>query len=350
MRDSVLYFPHIEINGSWLKSALLLWEHVYRIVPKDYTPDDSDQVKEAVDGGLVRPIRLEQQDMRGFTQAFLDFVDSLDAKPSGLMHDEISHIHPDKIDSHLYPILEQCSDGWTKDGWIRLPREVARGYMFFLANQVAHRRHLSRCTDSNYCFSVSAYFSEDGNFGDFLRNPDAEGFYSSLILRDLLPIDTSGIPMKDIITVSSRSRDERKRFRSQLSRFSDELHSCQSVDHAKTVLNDYKADLISAKNALKASQGFMNKDDTGALLIMGLPTALTAYGALVSASADPFGLHTISTSLLVGAIAAYQSYKYVKCATKNPYGAAYLISLEEAFAKSGQYPALDRHLEEFVND
>lgn len=37
--DSILYYPHIEFqNEAWVKSCLLLWNHVYRIVPEGYTP------------------------------------------------------------------------------------------------------------------------------------------------------------------------------------------------------------------------------------------------------------------------------------------------------------------------
>jgi hypothetical protein len=83
---------------------------------------------------------------------------------------------------------------------------------------------------------------------------------------------------------------------------------------------------------------------------MGVPTSLTAYGALVSASADPFALHTIASSLLIGAVAAYFDYRRTRSSPSNPYGAAYLICLEKEFAGTHTYPAFDRYLEEFVND
>ena len=44
--DSILYYPHIEFkNEAWVKSSLLLWDHVYRIVPENYIPNDSDEIK-----------------------------------------------------------------------------------------------------------------------------------------------------------------------------------------------------------------------------------------------------------------------------------------------------------------
>ena len=93
------------------------------------------------------------------------------------------------------------------------------------------------------------------------------------------------------------------------------------------------------KRGMKAAQGFMNKDDVGSLFSRGVPTALTAYGALVSGSANPFGLHTIGSSLLIGAAAAYFDYKRSRSAHSNPYGAAYLICLDKEFAGTHRFPA-----------
>lgn len=351
MRDSVLYFPHIEIqNKEWLKNALLLWDNVYRIVPTSYTPRDDDEMKYAVDAGLVRAVTLENQDVRGFTREFQTFVQELPFSPAGLEYDELAYLHPEKVDAHLYPFLEQYAVGESRKGWIELPKEIVRGYMFFLANQVAKRRGLGRCTDDKYSFAVSAYFSEDANFDEFLYDRNAVGFYSSLIINDVLPCNVAQIPIAKIVAAVDRSRDERTEFRRELLRFGEQLHRCESKDHAFTIFTDYKRDLMAAKERLKTAQGFLNKEDVGSIFSMGIPVALTAYGALASGSTEPFTLHTLSSSLLIGAMAAYHDYKRSLSAQENPYGASYLISLEHQFAGTGTYPAFDRYLEEFIND
>ncbi len=351
MPDAVLYFPHIEIqNKEWLKNALLLWDNVYRIVPASYTPRDDAEMKEAVDAGLVRAVNLEDKDVRGFTKEFQNFVEELPFSPAGLEYDEIAYLHPEKVDAHLYPFLEQYAVGESRQGWIELPKEIVRGYMFFLANQVAKRRNLARCTDDKYSYAVSAYFSEDANFGEFLYDREAAGFYSSLIIGDVLPCNVSQIPIGKIIEAIKHSKNERAQFRQELLKFSHELHRCESPDHAFTIFNDYKRDLLAAKDQLKAAQGFLNKNDVGCLFSMGIPTTLTAYGAMVSGAADPYALHTLASSLLIGAMAAYQDYKRTQSSQSNPYGATYLISLEQQFAGTGRYPAFDRYLEEFIND
>jgi len=189
-----------------------------------------------------------------------------------------------------------------------------------------------------------------GNFDEFLYNQEALGFYSSLVFQDILPIDLSGVSMKKIISASQKSKDERDRFKDELERFSDLLFRCESIEHGRQILNDFKNDLIVAKNDLKASQGFLNKNDVGSLVSVGLPTASGIYGALLAAGSSPFEPISIGTSVVIGAIAAYTNYKTAASVRKNPFGAAYLISLEERLSGTGYIPSFDRYMEEFIND
>lgn len=351
MRDSILYYPHIEIgNERWLKSALLIWDNVYRIVPDSYSPKDSDEVKAACDLGLLRPIALEPEDMRGITQDFQDLLDGMEYKPAGLEYDEFAYLHPEKIDSVLYPELEKYAVGESEDGFLAMPREVVRGYMFFLSTEVARRRNLSRCTDDKYSFAVGSYFSEAGNFDDHIYDDEAKGFYSSLILDDLLPFDIGEIPIQKVLKASERSKDERNQLKSELNSLAEQLHQCDSAEHGRSIIEDFRTDIEVAKSNLKASHGFLNKNDTGSFFSMGVPASAGFYGALLSAGADPFGLYSVSTSILIGAIAAYSDYTKAQSAVTNSCGAAYLISLERQFKGTGRYPAFDRYLEEFIND
>jgi len=156
--------------------------------------------------------------------------------------------------------------------------------------------------------------------------------------------------MDRIVKASAHSKDERNTFKLELERFSDQLHKCESIKHGKDILNDFKRDLEKAKANLKASQGFLNKDDVGSMFTMGVPTSAGVYGALLGATGDPFNLYEIGSSMLVGAMAAYIDYRKAKSTRNNPAGAAYLIALERQFGAGGRYPAFDRYLEEFIND
>ncbi len=105
--DSVLYFPSIEFaSDEWVKSSLLFWDRIYRIVPKDYEPNDSKTVQEAINCGLIRNISLEKKDLSKTADQFLKFCDKLPFIPAGL-EKKPEKIHIDKIDKRLYPDLEK---------------------------------------------------------------------------------------------------------------------------------------------------------------------------------------------------------------------------------------------------
>ena len=96
--DSILYYPHIEFkNEAWVKSSLLLWDHVYRIVPENYIPNDSDEIKKLVDEDLVRNIKLNDQDRGETFDEFLTLCDRLENHlPAGLIPSDEERIHPEK--------------------------------------------------------------------------------------------------------------------------------------------------------------------------------------------------------------------------------------------------------------
>ena len=110
--NSILYYPHIEFqNEAWVKSCLLLWDHVYRIVPDAYIPNDSDEIKELVDEDLVRSIKLDDKDREDTFDEFLKLCDKIEGHmPAGLIPSDEERIHPEKIDNRLYPYLDLIGD------------------------------------------------------------------------------------------------------------------------------------------------------------------------------------------------------------------------------------------------
>src|SRR3954447_7376209 len=57
-RDA-LYYPYVHITDvNWLKSPLLCFPGVHRMVPADYVPEDSDEIKEfcQIEGPRGQPL------------------------------------------------------------------------------------------------------------------------------------------------------------------------------------------------------------------------------------------------------------------------------------------------------
>ena len=214
--NSILYYPHIEFqNEAWVKSSLLLWDHVYRIVPEGYSPNDSDEIKALVDEDLVRDIKLDDKDREDTFDEFLKLCERIENRmPAGLIPSYEDRIHPGKIDNRLYPFLDLIGEYFIdKDNWLHLSKELARGYMFKLSQVVARIRNLNRGTDDLDAWSINPYFCENANFGDFLQDPTAKGFFCSVTLEDIVPKNIGEVSARELVTFVNKRKDERKLLR-----------------------------------------------------------------------------------------------------------------------------------------
>jgi hypothetical protein len=347
--DSILYFPSIEFRSDeWVKSSLLLWDKIYRIVPKDYTPNDSRTVREAQDNDLIRNIIIEKEDVSIAGDNFLKFISHRPFLPSGLESADEYLIHEDKIDKKLYPLLENISQKYDKQ-WFKFSRELARGYMFYLSDIMAKRRNLLRATDDHNSWTVMPYFSEDGNFSDNTYNEEAAGFYSSLIINDLIPANLSEVSIVKIIDFVQRRKDLKGTFRKSIGEFTDKLSKCDSLEFTKQLVWDYEKEIQNSKNELRKSMDFCNKDDISTVLTMGVPVSLTAFGAF-AVGGSPFDLYKVFGSILIGAVASYFDYNKTKRQySRNPL-ATYLIEMDKELLKKKAYPNYPYLFDQFIND
>ncbi|MCD6447284.1 MAG: hypothetical protein J7L40_03875 [Candidatus Marinimicrobia bacterium] len=77
MSKDVLYYPTIEFyDETWLKASLCVWDKIYRIVPSSYDPKDSDEVKIAIDNGLVENISLSKADLSQTAEMFEAYLEN----------------------------------------------------------------------------------------------------------------------------------------------------------------------------------------------------------------------------------------------------------------------------------
>ncbi len=347
--NSILYYPSIEFHSDkWVKSSLLLWDHVYRIVPKDYSPNDPDSIKELSDSGLVRNIHLDATDIKETGDEFMDLYASLPFIPAGLESGDDDRIHPEKIDKRLYPSLENIAGNFLHDGWLRLPQELARGYMFYLAKTVARRRNFVRGTDDSDSWSIAPYFTEEANFDDYVCNNEAEGFYCSLFLEDLIPRNIGDVSVTDIIKFVKDRKDLKDQLRIKLDFLSQKLSTIENLEQAKIEVSDFLNQVEHDKKELRKSMDFWGSNVASSLFAVGVPTTLTALGAL-GLSGDPFHAHKIASSMLIGAVASYTDYKKTVKGDRDTSYASYLIQIDKMVNPRSPYNYM-RNLDEFIND
>lgn len=349
--NSILYYPHIEfVNEAWVKASLLLWDHVYRIVPKDYTPKDSFEIQRLVDEGLVRNIKLTDKDKNDAIDEFLALCDIIEKNmPAGLIpsDDDEYLIHPDKIDNRLYPYLDVITKYFIDENrWLHMSKELARGYMYKLSQVVAQNRNLNRGTDDKDAWSINPYFCENANISDFIQDPSAEGFFCSVTLKDIIPENIGSVSSQELISFLRNRKDERTLLRNSFHEMTDHLSKISDTDHAVQVNQDFIDDLLKSKEQYRNSMDSW-KDFANISLTTGIPISMSTIGALAGFGADPFDVRVIGGSLAYGAICAYSDFRRVK-KNRNPSYASFLIDVDKLCENLPLYSY--RSLEEFIND
>lgn len=352
MKDitSVLYYPNIEfVDVNWLKYSLLLWDNVYRIVPRTYTPQDSYPIKVAVSKGCVRSVNLEKEDFLAISKEFQRFLKKLPFLPAGLDGSRTDRLHKEKIDSQLYPTLESLATRIDENGFLELPSDLSRGYMMYLAQAVAERRNLATATDNRYSWTISAYYRDRANYSEHVYNSESEGYYTSLIFCDIIPGNLYKLDISDIIKFAQKRKDERSKLRTVINDFAQQLSKCESSSHINDLREDFKKQFKDAVDDFKRSMSFFNPDVKYALLTLGLPVSAGTLGAL-SLGGDPFDPLKICSSVLFGAVAAYAEYQKIHRQKLKESHLSYLLDIDKELIKRDAIPDYHRIFEEFIND
>jgi hypothetical protein len=349
--DSILYFPTIEIQDpNWLKASLLIWGKIYRIVPPNYEPNDSDDVNRAIDAGLLDGLKLSADELAETYDSYTAFLEGQVFIPDGLDdHGSYDQLHVDKIDARLYPILEKVAKE-INNGFLKIPSHLARGYMLYLATNAARRRGINVATNSADAWVTSSYFCENGEFSDFVYPSSDTNLltYSNIGIRDLIPIDLDSVSINDAIKFAEKYSDEKENFRSVVVDFLNELQSCMEGDHAAHIVDKYGKSLATAKADFQASSSFLSKGTIRSSLVIGVPVFYTVLGAMTDLLGKENYIH-LSSSLLIGFVAAMAERNFTSDAHKNSVG-NFLVNMDKELARSGQQPDYSYLFDQFIND
>jgi hypothetical protein len=350
-----LYYPHIEFfSTDWLKRVSTIWDRVYRVVPSSYLPNDADEIREAVDGGLVVDLRLTQDDLTEIAGEFTDFLDSLLWRSDGLHPSrETTRVHEEKIDARLRPVMRSLCRKVSADEWLQLPKEIAEGYMLFLAEVVARRRHIPRLTDDPDLFTVMQFYSTDGGISDHVYDCQASEFVSALSMETVVPAGISSVPMRTVLEFRKQHAEGRARFRAGLATLASDLAEIEDLQFAKERVDMFMNELRSAPEVRNRGLKAFGGELSSMLLSVALPTAMTAFSVFASSTPfDPFTGVKIGGSVLVGAIAALEQAGEKYRQRWNPSAATYFFGLEKEFGTEHELvvPSYSQRMEEFIND
>ncbi|QXM06965.1 hypothetical protein [Crassaminicella indica] len=163
-KNYTLYYPTIEFsNSEWLWSAALLWDRIYRIVPTDYQPKDSRNIKELISNSdFISNIDPSKYSLKA-GEAFIEGCKKETWWAAALDNSKYTRknyvkLHKDKADVRLREMI-LAQD--TKDNnWLNVPHDMASIYMLFLANYIAKSNDISLSTDYTeaWCVGVVRIF------------------------------------------------------------------------------------------------------------------------------------------------------------------------------------------------
>ncbi len=329
---NILYYPTIEFqDDTWLKAAVCIWEKIYRIVPPSYTPNDSDEVKEAIDAGLIESVMLDKNDLETTASDFQLFMDEADTFPAALQgHDSIDiHIHPEKIDAKLLPLFESLASKIDPDGFLSVSQEVAQAYMLYLATNIARRRQIGKATDNANIFSVDSYFQFDGNFNSYPFDNEKTEVAAAVVLPQLLPGGLDTDSMSRVLEFRKRHTESRSSYRESVLELAQHLTKIESKSHVLDVIADFRANLESAKLSPVGKAIASASEFKMCALAVGLPIAASAF-----IDKDQLNWFTIASSIGVGIIATMADANKSKRSEWKKSDAFYHLALHGYFGLS----------------
>lgn len=357
LNNSVLYYPNIEfLDETWVKSILCIWEKIYRIVPASYAPNDSDEIKEAIDSGLIENINLNAEDLSNTAKSFESFWESVPVIPAGVKGwEEIDvRLHPDKVDARILPILQGLSKKIDPDGWLKLSPEVANTYMLFLAENISRRRKLPKLTDDSDMFSIMHYFANDGNINEYFYDENGAEAATSMVITTLLPGGLSHTPMRNVLDFRSKSMEGRELFRNSVMEFTEQVSQIEDNEYAHVLIDNFQKNLHQSQQDILQSVGQSIDDSIAAALSIGLPTTLTAISVLAG-KGNPFGFLQLGQACFIGAVATLADVVRNRRKGWSSNESSYYLQLNKVFKADGggvtlSIPRYDRIIEEFIND
>lgn len=305
---NILYYPTLEFQSeTWVKASLLFWDKIYRIVPTNYTTRDSDEIKIAISNGFIEDIELTDKDLRQTADKFESFCNKLKFSPAGFESSTYEvRLHTDKIDERLKSYFKQFSENTDRQGFLKIPQELANGYMFYLSDTVSKRRNIAKLTDNPDMYAAMIYFDGDGNFDELLFDDDNPETYTNLMIERLIPKDIQSLSMDIVINLHKELETEKREFRKLINEFSEKLSKIEDEKTAIAEIEYFKKTFLESKMTWQEKFKSLKQETEDSLLYAGLPMFATTTIASMHGK-GAYDLTELSKGLLLSGVATIAS-------------------------------------------
>jgi hypothetical protein len=308
-----LYYPRAEFPSvAWVKSALLYWEGLLRIVPDGRVPSDPPDIAKLVQAGVIQdlspaPFRNAAADAFGTR---LD--DLLRSRAGAPIEDEWScagptqqdgsgeQVHLTELEQGLVRKLESKHLLSAAGEWAQMSPAVARLYQITMANEAAQQLFAAPVTDSTRCSVASTYFSSKKLACDPKAVPP-DGLQWAQLYTPFPSQEAAGaLSVESLLQLRAKYPELRRAFRESVERRTADIATLPSPQairaHLEALAHEMEEQLELTRKALRKAK----VHDTWSFIGVSAPIAIGAVTALAGAPALLTAVGTFGTVGLGG--------------------------------------------------
>jgi hypothetical protein len=274
-----LYYPHLQFGSvRWLRSALLYWEGVLRLLPKGFMPFDPPEVHELVSAGLVENITPDEY-LRRTAEAFGARLETLLRQPGGLpCTDPYADplVHVSMFDPDLLQDLRRRGIATTAGDWVKLPPEIATLYKVIFANSVGRALNAAPATDETVC-GAPVYFAYRKLALDPTRRAPPDGYACARMLDPFPAIEQADTLTTDqLLKVRAASSTQRRLFRETIQKRVGQLADLPSEQAIESHIDDFTREIRTEIDAQRGASRASTLRDTWRLILISTPASVGA--------------------------------------------------------------------------
>ncbi|MBN1545713.1 MAG: hypothetical protein JW902_03545 [Syntrophaceae bacterium] len=359
MPNYSLYYPTIEFQDyTWLWSASLLWDRIYRIIPEGYEPDEPENIRLLLETGEIGiPIRPDAY-TKETAKDFLDKVDSGQWSAAALefeIPEAYARLHQDKVDVELRNMIIAKGKADAHGEWLNVPIEFETLYMTYLANQVAQRNNLQLVSDSAAAWTGATFFKYDGEIEPFPYEDQTQQL-ATLVVRDFIPGNIMDFHPEAILKFRAKYGDERRRFLNSIRNAAKAFSECEDEGIYRDRFEDLKREIEASLKDYRGSLQALNVAAWTGIKSVSFPVVTKVATAIAGTDLDVATLTVVSAlGIGLGLVSGFSDWKEKRRKIDKDSDYSYLMHLGRNWKGSAMYKNdynyfLCREMEEFIND
>jgi hypothetical protein len=256
-----LYHPHYVPDIELLKTQLLLWDQLYRIVPESMISNYGDgyiKSKFNINPSLCPFVSPTYEDLSYFDKyqySIEKAFDQIAAVPESrfMAYQDCIGIHPEKAPEWVFDYLinkklarkeKEKREGWFEEHYVVHP-EAGRLVLSCLGASIAKRQDYQLITDRNNSFYLTAA-NEINGYIDSRSKMSILGTLAAMILKTIIPQGISTIPFELIIKLRNDYSDLKIAFHKVVKRIINELDNDIDIKTAEEKIRSSCDDYLRA--------------------------------------------------------------------------------------------------------